>query len=370
MTSLTSLYRETMRRLLAPVQPFLDDDSITEVMINGPGEIWVESGGRVRRTDARFRDDHALESAARNICQFVGKRLVPENASLEARLPDGSRVHIVQPPAARKGICIAIRKFSKHQLSLQSLIEFDALTDEAAEFLGLCVGLAKNIIVSGGTGSGKTTLLNCLSAMIGCHERILVLEDSSELQLQQEHVVPLEAQPPNQYGEGGIDIRELLRASLRMRPDRIIIGECRGGEALDMIQSMNSGHSGSLSTVHANNPLDALRRLETLCLMADIGMPVTALRPQIAAAIDIIVQVSRLHDGSRRLTHISEILDLDDRGHFVTRDLFRLVADDPQSPDRRSLKFMGIPPLFAPELRASPMYAQVDHSRRCWESGS
>jgi pilus assembly protein CpaF len=370
MSNLHSLYDETMKRLLAPVQPFLEDESITEVMINGPDEIWIESGGRVRRTEVRFPDDHSLEAAARNICQFVGKRLVPENPSLEARLPDGSRVHIVQPPAARKGICIAIRKFSKHKLSLQSLIEFDALTDEAAEFLGLCVSLAKNVIVSGGTGSGKTTLLNCLSAMIGDHERILVLEDSSELQLQQEHVVPLEAQAPNKHGEGGIDIRELLRACLRMRPDRIIIGECRGGEALDMIQSMNSGHSGSLSTVHANNPLDALRRLETLCLMADIGMPIAALRPQVAAAVDLVVQVSRLHDGSRRVTHISEVLDLDSEGHFKTVDLFRLVADDAGEPGRRRLAFLGRQPGFAAEFLASDFAERARHSRACWEARS
>ena len=241
--------------------------------------------------------------------------------------------------------------------------------DEAAEFLGLCVGLAKNIIVSGGTGSGKTTLLNCLSAMIGDHERILVLEDSSELQLQQEHVVPLEAQAPNKHGEGGIDIRELLRACLRMRPDRIIIGECRGGEALDMIQSMNSGHSGSLSTVHANNPLDALRRLETLCLMADIGMPIVALRPQIASAIDLVVQVSRLHDGSRRVTHISEVLDLDDEGRYMTRDLFRLVADDAQQPQNRRLAFLGHAPGFAAEFHASELSDKVQHSRACWGTG-
>jgi pilus assembly protein CpaF len=366
MDPLFNLYEETMKRLLAPVVPYLEDESISEIMINGPDEIWVESSGKIRAVDAQFADTHALESAARNICQFVGKRLTPENPSIEARLPDGSRVHIMQPPAARKGICIAIRKFSKHKLSMASLIEFGALTPEASEFLGLCVTLAKNVMVSGGTGSGKTTLLNCLSAMIHSDERIIVLEDSSELQLQQEHVVPFESQPPDKQGRGGIDIRGLMRASLRMRPDRVIVGECRGGEALDMIQAMNSGHSGSLSTVHANNPLDSLRRLETLCLMADVALPLAALRSQVASAIDVVVQVSRLHDGSRKITHVSEIIDIDKDGQYRVNDLFLLTSKNIDGKIEKQLEYCGGQPTFAADIKSEGMVDRVVLSKECW----
>jgi len=278
-----NIYQQTLGHLLAPIEGLLNDPAVTEVMINGPAEIFIEKAGRIEATDARFEDDAALFAAMRNIAQYVGKRLVADTPSIEARLPDGSRVHIVQAPAARKGLCVAIRKFARKNLDLAALVESDTLSDEAAEFLGVCVALAKNVMVSGGTGSGKTTLLNCLSALIAESDRILVLEDSSELQLQQPHVVPFEVQAPDRYGRGGISIRDLFRASLRMRPDRIIVGECRGGEALDMIQAMTSGHSGSLSTCHANHPRDALARLETMALMADVELPLHALRPQVAS---------------------------------------------------------------------------------------
>jgi len=343
-----NIYQQTLGHLLAPIEGFLNDPAVTEVMINGPAEIFIEKAGRIEATDARFEDDAALFAAMRNIAQYVGKRLVADTPSIEARLPDGSRVHIVQAPAARKGLCVAIRKFARKNLDLAALVESDTLSDEAAEFLGVCVALAKNVMVSGGTGSGKTTLLNCLSALIAESDRILVLEDSSELQLQQPHVVPFEVQAPDRYGRGGISIRDLFRASLRMRPDRIIVGECRGGEALDMIQAMTSGHSGSLSTCHANNPRDALARLETMALMADVELPLHALRPQVASAVDVVVQINRFHDGSRRLTHISEVLELTPEGNYQLQDLFRFVPASDSGPRRVTgkLERTGAKPTF------------------------
>jgi pilus assembly protein CpaF len=325
-SSLAPVYERTLAHFLAPIAPFLEDASVSEVLINGPHEIYVERAGRLERTQASFGDEVALEAAMRNVAQYVGKRLVPENPSIEARLPGGSRVHIVQAPAARRGLCVAIRKFSKQTLDLPGLVARGALTAEAAEFLAISVRLARNVIVSGGTGSGKTTLLNCLSAMIPEGERIIVLEDSSELQLQQPHVLPFEAQAPDRHGRGGVSIRDLFKASLRMRPDRVIVGECRGGEALDMIQAMTSGHAGSLSTCHANTPLDALNRLETMSLMAGVELPLYALRAQIASAVDLVVQISRFGDGRRALTHVTEVLPLDERGGYRVQDLFRYDA--------------------------------------------
>jgi len=317
-----SLFEETLSYLLAPVQSLLKDDQVTEVMINGPHEIYAEQAGRISRTELRFADEAALEAAARGIAQFSGKRLTAAELSIEARLPDGSRVHIVQPPAARKGLCIAIRKFAKSRLGLEDLVKRGALSSEAAEFLANAVRIRKNIIVSGGTGSGKTTLLNCLSAQIPSYERILVIEDTSELQLQQEHVVQLEAQAADRFGEAGISIRELFRASLRMRPDRILVGECRGGEALDMIQAMTSGHSGSLSTCHADTPADTLARLEVMSLMSGIELPLAALRTQIASAVHLIVQVARHSDGKRGVTEIASVLGLDEHQHYRIQNLF------------------------------------------------
>ncbi len=320
--TLHALFEETLSYLLAPVRELLADERVSEVMINGPAEIYAERAGRIERTHLAFADDGALEAAARGIAQFSGKRLTNEELSLEARLPDGSRVHIVQPPAARNGLCIAIRKFAKSKLGIDDLVARGALTQEAAELLIAAVKVRKNIIVSGGTGSGKTTLLNCLSAQIPSYERILVIEDTTELQLQQEHVVQLEAQHADRFGRGGISIRELFRASLRMRPDRILVGECRGGEALDMIQAMTSGHAGSLSTCHADTPADALARLEVMSLMAGVDLPLAALRAQIASAVDLIVQVARLSDGTRCTTQVSQVQRLDEHQRYVTESLF------------------------------------------------
>lgn len=322
--TLHSLFQETLSYLLAPVQSLLADERVSEVMINGPDEIYIEQAGRISRTELKFADAGALEAAARGIAQFSGKRLTPSHLSLEARLPDGSRVHIVQPPAARNGLCIAIRKFAKSRLSIDDLVARGALTAEAAAFLSDAVLVRKNIIVSGGTGSGKTTLLNCLSAQIPSYERILVIEDTTELQLQQEHVVQLEAQAPDRFGESGISIRELFRASLRMRPDRILVGECRGGEALDMIQAMTSGHSGSLSTCHADTPHDTLARLEVMSLMSGVELPLQALRAQIASAVHLIVQVARHADGKRGVTEIASVTGLDEQSRYRVKTLFHL----------------------------------------------
>jgi pilus assembly protein CpaF len=365
----TAIYERTIGHFLAPVREYLDDESVSEVMINGAGEIYIERAGKLERIEGGFEDEESLEAALRNIAQFVGKRLTPDNPSIEARLPDGSRVHIVQPPAARKGFCVTIRKFSKTKLALGDLVTRGALSEDAAEFLGLCVALAKNIIVSGGTGSGKTTLLNCLSAMIPDDQRIIVLEDSSELQLQQEHVLPFEVQPSDRDGRGGISIRELFRASLRMRPDRIIIGECRGGEAIDMIQAMTSGHSGSLSTCHANSPRDALSRLETMALMGGVEIPLGALRSQVASAVDLVIQISRFADGSRRVTHVSEILGLGDDGGYRSSDLFRF---DPKGRDdegkiQGSLAWTGERPTFRKEPFVKGLDDRIQLTRDLWK---
>lgn len=360
MAHVTAIYERTLGHFLEPIAAFLEDPSVSEVLVNGFDEIFVERAGRLERTDARFTDALALEAAVRNVAQFAGKRLVPETPSLEARLPDGSRVHVVQAPASRRGLCMAIRKFSRQQLDLAALVERGSLSEEAAEFLGLCVALAKNVVVSGGTGSGKTTLLNCLSAMIPSGQRIIVLEDSSELQLQQEHVLPFEAQPPDRHGRGGMTIRELLRASLRMRPDRIIVGECRGHEALDMIQAMTSGHSGSLSTLHANTPLDALGRLETMALMADVQLPLHALRAQVASAIDVVVQISRMADGTRRVTFVSEVGELGDDGRHRLTDLFHV---DPSS---HALVWTGARPAFAAEPWLKGLGDRIERTAPLW----
>jgi pilus assembly protein CpaF len=367
MANVIAVYEQTLDHLLGPIRSFLHDPSVSEVMINGFDEIYIERRGKLERTEARFRNEDALRAAMRNVAQFVGKRLDASTPSLEARLPDGSRVHMVQPPAARKGLCVTIRKFSDRRLSLDDLVAFGTLTEQAAEFLGICVALAKNVIVSGGTGSGKTTLLNVLSAMIPAGERIVVLEDSSELQLQQEHVVPFEAQPADWHGRGGITIRELFRASLRMRPDRIVVGETRGGEALDMIQAMTSGHAGSMSTCHANSPRDALNRLETMALMGDVDMPLFALRAQVASAIDLVVQIARFHDGTRRLTYISEVLDLNTAGSIEMRDLFRYAAGAAGGEGQRGgLVHTGVRPRFSQEPALMGIENRIRLSRAMW----
>ena len=306
---------------LGPLEPLLADQNVTEIMVNGSDQIFVEHDGRVARTEARFRDEEHLRAVIERIVARVGRRIDESSPLVDARLSDGSRINAVIPPIAVGGSSLTIRKFSKEPLKVTDLIRFGSLTPEIARFLEACVRGRLNILISGGTGSGKTTLLNVLSAYIPDWERIVTVEDAIELQLQQEHVVQLESRPPNIEGRGEITIRDLVRNSLRMRPDRIVVGECRAGEALDMLQAMNTGHDGSLSTIHANSARDCLSRLETLVLMAGMDLPLRAIREQIASAVDLVVQIARLRDGTRRLVQLAEVQGLEGQT-LVTQDIF------------------------------------------------
>ena len=317
------VFAETLLQFFAPIRPFLDDPTVSEVMINGPSQIYVERRGRLELTDAKFESREALVAALRNAAQYVGKSVDEERPILEGRLPDGSRIEAILPPAGPDGPHVAIRRFFTETLTVARLIDFGALTEEAAQTLHALVHAKLNVLVAGGTGSGKTSMLNALSSFIPDGERVVVIEDSRELQLQRVHVVQLEARPADPKGKGAVSVRDLFRATLRMRPDRIVVGEIRGGEALDLIQAMTSGHGGCMSTLHATFPRDTLTRLETMAMMSDIDMPLAALRIQLASAVNIIAQVSRLQDGSRKLTHITEVLAFDPQtGAYVTQDLF------------------------------------------------
>jgi pilus assembly protein CpaF len=317
------VFEETLLQFFAPIRPFLDDASVSEIMINGPSSIWVERKGKVELTNAKFETKEALQAALRNLAQFVGKQVDEQRPILEGRLPDGSRVEAVLPPAAPDGPAVAIRRFFKETLTIERLINFGAMTEDAAVTLHALVASKLNVLVAGCTGSGKTSLLNALSSFIPTAERIVVIEDNRELQLQQPHVVQLEARPPDPRGRGEVKIRDLFKATLRMRPDRIVVGEIRGGEALDLIQAMTSGHGGCLSTLHATYPRDTLTRLETMAMMSDLEMPLTALRIQLASAVNCIVQTARLQDGSRKVTHIAEVLGFDsETDTYLLQDVF------------------------------------------------
>lgn len=321
-----SVFEDSIGTFLAPIAAFLADETVSEVMINGPGEIFVERRGLIEKTQAAFRDEQALIAAVRNIAQFVGRRIDEDNPVLDARLPDGSRICAVLPPCSRKGTTMSIRKFSKGNPTFVDLINRASITKDAARFLDVCIFLAKNMIISGGTGSGKTTLLNVLGSRIPQAQRVLVIEDSSELKINSEHVVFFETKHGDENGNGAVTIRDLIRAALRLRPDRIVVGEVRGAEALDLITAMNTGHGGSMGTAHANTPYDALVRLETLAMMGDSNVPPAAVRRQIASAIHIVVQIKRMSDGSRRVTNITEVIpEIDDAGKYVTRDIFEFV---------------------------------------------
>jgi pilus assembly protein CpaF len=335
-----------------PIQPFLDDDSVTEIMVNGDAAIYVERSGRLQRTSARFLSDEHLRRVIERIVSQVGRRIDESSPMVDARLPDGSRVNAIVPPLAVDGPSLTIRKFARDPFKVGDLISFGTMTPQIAELLQACVQGRLNILISGGTGTGKTTMLNVVSSFIPEHERIVTIEDAVELQLHQDHVVRLESRPPNIEGKGQIAIRDLVRNSLRMRPDRIIVGETRGGEALDMLQAMNTGHDGSLSTVHANSPRDALSRLETMVLMAGMDLPMRAIREQVASAIDLIIQISRLRDGTRRITHITEVHGME--GQIVTlQDVFTFDYDAGLNPDGRFLggqRPTGIRPRFVDRL--------------------
>jgi len=319
------VFEATIANFLSPVREFLDDPTVTEILINGYKNIFIERKGKLVKTEAKFEDEGSLQAAARNIAQFVGRPLDDENPTLDARLPDGSRVHVVLPPAARNGTTVAIRKFFKVTLTLKDLINFGSVSIDGARFIDVCVFLAKNMIVSGGTGSGKTTLLSCVASRIPKSQRVLVIEDSSELQITNPHVVSFETQAANEYGKGSLSIRDLLKSALRLRPDRIIVGEVRGPEALDLISAMNTGHAGSMGTVHANTPMETLIRLETLAMMTETEVPAAAIKAQVGSAINIVIATARLYDGSRKIMEISEVLGVDDHGRYMTKDIFRFV---------------------------------------------
>jgi pilus assembly protein CpaF len=339
---------------LGPIQPLLEDATITEVMVNGPHRVYIERGGKVSLTNVRFDDDDHVRRVIDRIILPLGRRIDPDTPLVDARLADGSRVNAVIPPVAIDGPSITIRKFSKKRLTIEDLVEYGSLTPQVGEFLKACVVARLNIVVSGGTGSGKTTLLNVLSGFIPEVERIVTIEDAAELQLHQDHVVRLEAKKANLDGKGEVTIRELVRNALRMRPERIIVGECRGGEALDMLQAMNTGHDGSLTTLHANSPRDAISRMETMSLMAGLEFPLKVVREQIASAVELIVQVSRLRDGTRRVTQVTEVTGMEG-DTVVMQDIFKFLEEGADSAGKvlGQMRPTGLRPIVTPKLEAA-----------------
>ena len=348
-----------------PLEPFLHDPTVTEIMVNGYDQLYVERSGRIEETEATFLDDAHLLRIIDRIVSQVGRRIDESSPMVDARLPDGSRVNAIIPPLALRGPSLTIRKFARNALSLEDLIGLGTLTDQAANFLAECVRGKLNVLISGGTGTGKTTLLNAVSASVPSTERVVTVEDAAELRLLQRHVVSLESRPPNIEGEGEVRIRDLVRNALRMRPDRIIVGEVRGAETLDMLQAMNTGHDGSLTTLHANSARDALHRLEMLVLMAGVELPMKAIREQIAGGFDLLVHISRLVDGSRRVTQITEIAGME--GEVVTlQDLFVTRAPESQIGwDERllaPLEATSLRPGFLNKLKANG----VELDDACW----
>jgi pilus assembly protein CpaF len=330
-----------------PLEKFLADPTVTEVMVNGPGEIWVEREGLLELTPMRFTDDSHLRRIINKIVAQVGRRIDEASPMVDARLPDGSRVNAVIPPLSLSGPLVTVRKFTKNRLSLADFVQLGTLTDEAIEFLRRCVHAELNILVSGGTGSGKTTLLNALSGAIPDGDRIVTIEDAAELELHQRHTLRLESRPANIEGEGHVSIRDLVRNALRMRPDRIIVGEVRGAEALDMLQAMNTGHDGSLTTLHANTPRDALSRVETMVLMAGYDLPVRAIRQQVASALDLIIHLERLQDGTRKVTAITEVQRMES-DVITLQDIyeFKISAVDVGGKVNGRLEPTGLRPTF------------------------
>jgi pilus assembly protein CpaF len=370
----TPLTREERRQLIreitddilgyGPLEPFLRDDSVTELMVNNFDRIYVERLGKIERTDAAFADNAHLLRIIDKIVSQVGRRVDESSPMVDARLPDGSRVNAIIPPLALRGPTLTIRKFSRDPYTMNDLITFGSLTPKAAQFLAACVKGKLNILISGGTGTGKTTTLNAMSAFVPNDERIVTIEDAAELQLQQDHVITLESRPPNIEGQGEIRIRELVRNALRMRPDRIIVGEVRGAETLDMLQAMNTGHEGSLTTIHANSPRDALSRLETLVLTAGVELPLRAIREQVSSAFDLLVQITRLVDGSRKISHITEVLRMES-DTITLQDIFvAKPPDEEQAAEGRAhrllgpLQCSGLKPHFQEKMAANGVVLQ------------
>ena len=340
-----------------PITPFLEDQEVTEIMVNGPFQVYVERRGKLELTEVTFRDNDHVMHIIEKIVAPLGRRIDESVPMVDARLPDGSRVNAIIPPIALNGPTITIRKFFRDPLTIEDLIRFGSITPEIARFLEACVRARLNIIVSGGTGSGKTTLLNILSSFIPSDERIITIEDAAELQLRQEHVIRLESRPPNIEGKGAITIRDLVRNALRMRPDRIVVGEVRGGEALDMLQAMNTGHDGSLTTGHANTPRDMLARLETMVLMAGMELPVKAIREQIASAIDLIIHAGRFKDGSRKVTHVTEVQGMEG-DVIVLQDIFVFQQTGINEQGKVVGRFIssGIRPKFIDRIEAAGIH--------------
>jgi len=370
----TPLTREERRQIIreitddilgyGPLEPLLRDDSVTEVMVNAYDQIYVERLGKLERTPVAFADNSHLLRIIDKIVSQVGRRVDEASPMVDARLPDGSRVNAIIPPLALKGPTLTIRKFARDPYTMNDLISFGSISPKAAQFLASCVKGKLNILISGGTGTGKTTTLNAMSAFIPNDERIVTIEDAAELQLQQEHVITLESRPPNIEGSGEVRIRELVRNALRMRPDRIIVGEVRGPETLDMLQAMNTGHEGSLTTIHANSPRDALSRLETLVLTAGVELPLRAIREQVSSAFDLLVQITRLVDGSRRISHVTEVLRMES-DVITLQDVF--VAKPPTEENEAShgairllspLSCSGLKPNFLDKLAANGVMLQ------------
>jgi pilus assembly protein CpaF len=344
-----------------PIQPLLDDPTVNEVMVNGPNRVYVERKGKLQMTAVKFDSEEHVRRIIDRIILPLGRRVDADSPLVDARLPDGSRVNAVIPPVAIDGSSITIRKFSTKRLVVDDLIAYGSMTPQIAEFLKACVVSRLNIVVSGGTGSGKTTLLNVLSSFIPEDERIVTIEDAAELQLSQDHVVRLESKKSNLDGKGEITIRELVRNALRMRPERIVVGECRGGEALDMLQAMNTGHDGSLTTLHSNAPRDAISRMETMSLMAGLDFPLKVIREQIASAVELIVQQSRLRDGSRKITYITEVAGMEG-DTVVLQDIFK-YSEEGQDKDGKVIGQMrptGLRPIFTPKLDAAGFHLPAE----------
>ena len=348
-----NVYEQSIKAMLAPIDKLLKHKEITEIMINGPKQIFVEMKGRIRKTDAVFPGEDELLAAMRVIGQYVGKIFDEKNPRMDARLPDGSRVHAIMPPVSRHGISVAIRRFSEKKLTMEDIIDFGSITPAAVEFIRVCVMMRQNMVVSGGTGSGKTTLLNAITGLIPNDERVLILEDVAEIRAMGDHVVNLETRAEDEKGRYGVTMTDLLHSCLRMRPDRIIIGECRGGEALELLNAMNSGHGGSLTTVHANSPTQALQKLETLVLYAGFDLPVHVVRAMVSMAMELVIQVDRMKDGSRKITRISQVMPLGKDGEYVTRDIFAFKFEgiDEDGVLQGQLE-LGEPPTWADDIEA------------------